>query len=166
MTDPSHEPSLQDIFRKYPNPYESIIVRLCENLDTLDEPEAKGGAHTHFCARIHLHMHTTTLTAIHTHSLSFIHTHTHTPNPTLSASKQDIFRKYPNRYESIIGRLCENLDTLDEPEAKAAMIWILGEYAARIDNADEILEQFLENFLDEGTQVRTISSGPVLTAPG
>lgn len=42
---------------------------------------------------------------------------------------QDIFRKYPNRYESIISVLCENLDTLDEPEAKASMIWIIGEYA-------------------------------------
>ena len=40
-----------------------------------------------------------------------------------------------NRYESIIATLCENLDTLDEPEAKASMIWIIGEYAERIDNA-------------------------------
>jgi hypothetical protein len=39
---------------------------------------------------------------------------------------KDIFRKYPNQYEGIIGTLCENLDTLDEPEAKAAMIWIVG----------------------------------------
>lgn len=31
---------------------------------------------------------------------------------------QDIFRKYPNKYESIISTLCENLDTLDEPEAR------------------------------------------------
>jgi hypothetical protein len=31
---------------------------------------------------------------------------------------KDIFRKYPNRYESIIATLCENLDTLDEPDAK------------------------------------------------
>ena len=44
---------------------------------------------------------------------------------------KDIFRKFPNRYESIIGTLCENLDTLDEPEAKASMIWIIGEYAER-----------------------------------
>ena len=29
---------------------------------------------------------------------------------------KDIFRKYPNKYESIIATLCENLDTLDEPE--------------------------------------------------
>jgi len=33
---------------------------------------------------------------------------------------RDIFRKYPGKYESIIGTLCENLDTLDEPGAKVA----------------------------------------------
>ena len=58
------------------------------------------------------------------------------------------------RYESIIANLCENLDTLDEPEARASMIWIIGEYAERIDNADELLESFLEGFHDENTQVR------------
>jgi len=67
---------------------------------------------------------------------------------------KDIFRKYPNQYESIISTLCENLDTLDEPEARASMIWIIGEYAERIDNADELLESFLEGFHDENTQVQ------------
>jgi AP-1 complex subunit beta-1 len=63
---------------------------------------------------------------------------------------KDIFRKYPNRYESIIATLCENLDTLDEPEAKGSMIWIIGEYAERIDNAGELLETFLDSFRDGG----------------
>ncbi|CAH0479306.1 unnamed protein product [Peronospora belbahrii] len=67
---------------------------------------------------------------------------------------KDIFRKYPNQYESIIATLCENLDTLDEPEAKASMIWIIGEYAERIDNADELLESFLDSFDDETAQVQ------------
>jgi len=67
---------------------------------------------------------------------------------------KDIFRKYPNKYESIIATLCENLDTLDEPEARASMIWIIGEYAERIDNADELLESFLDSFQDENTQVQ------------
>ncbi|EOD14985.1 Adaptor protein 2 beta subunit 1 [Emiliania huxleyi CCMP1516] len=67
---------------------------------------------------------------------------------------KDIFRKFPNRYESIIGTLCENLDTLDEPEAKGSMIWIIGEYAERIDNADELLESFLESFDDETASVQ------------
>ncbi|KXJ29424.1 AP-1 complex subunit beta-1 [Exaiptasia diaphana] len=67
---------------------------------------------------------------------------------------KDIFRKYPNKYESIISTLCENLDSLDEPEARASMIWIIGEYAERIDNASELLESFLEGFQDENTQVQ------------
>ncbi|KAG4966862.1 hypothetical protein JHK87_032513 [Glycine soja] len=67
---------------------------------------------------------------------------------------KDIFRRYPNTYESIIATLCENLDTLDEPEAKASMIWVIGEYAERIDNADELLESFLESFPEEPAQVQ------------
>ncbi|XP_044740623.1 AP-2 complex subunit beta [Chrysoperla carnea] len=67
---------------------------------------------------------------------------------------KDIFRKYPNKYESIISTLCENLDTLDEPEARASMVWIIGEYAERIDNADELLDSFLEGFADENAQVQ------------
>ena len=37
---------------------------------------------------------------------------------------KDIFRKYPNKYESIIATLCENLDTLDEPEVKKFIIYL------------------------------------------
>jgi hypothetical protein len=37
---------------------------------------------------------------------------------------------------------------------RASMIWIIGEYAERIDNADELLESFLEGFQDENTQVK------------
>ncbi|CAG8567548.1 12509_t:CDS:10 [Dentiscutata erythropus] len=67
---------------------------------------------------------------------------------------KDIFRKYPNQYESIIGTLCENLDNLDEPEAKAAMIWIIGQYADRIENSDVLLDDFLFTFLEEPVEVQ------------
>ncbi|KAF4553021.1 AP-2 complex subunit beta-like protein [Elsinoe fawcettii] len=67
---------------------------------------------------------------------------------------RNIFRKYPNQYESIIGTLCENLDSLDEPEAKAAMIWIIGQYADRIENSDELLDDFLFTFQDESHDVQ------------
>jgi AP-2 complex subunit beta-1 len=66
---------------------------------------------------------------------------------------KDIFRRYPNQYESVIGILCENLDSLDEPEAKAAMIWIIGQYADRIENSDELLEDFLYTFNEEPAEV-------------
>lgn len=67
---------------------------------------------------------------------------------------KDIFRKYPSRYEQVLSALCDSLEVLDEPEAKASMIWILGEYAERIDNVDELLDSFLENFHDEPTMVQ------------
>lgn len=67
---------------------------------------------------------------------------------------RNIFRKYPNRYESIISTLCENLDSLDEPEAKAAMIWVIGQYADRIENSDVLLDDFLFSFADEPVEVQ------------
>jgi len=67
---------------------------------------------------------------------------------------KDIFRKYPSRYEQVLSALCDSMENLDEPEAKASMIWILGEYAGRIDNADELLESFLDNFHDEPAMVQ------------
>ena len=62
---------------------------------------------------------------------------------------RDIFRKYPTDYELVISALCENLEGLDQPEAKASMIWILGEYADRIESTHEILASFLPSFADE-----------------
>eukprot|EP01129_Flabellula_baltica_P016237 TRINITY_DN8557_c0_g1_i1.p1 TRINITY_DN8557_c0_g1~~TRINITY_DN8557_c0_g1_i1.p1 ORF type:complete len:801 (-),score=199.86 TRINITY_DN8557_c0_g1_i1:20-2395(-) len=67
---------------------------------------------------------------------------------------KDIFRKYPNRYESIIPSLCEHIDYIDDPESKSAIIWILGEYADRISDALDLLLRFKESFRDEVTPVQ------------
>lgn len=67
---------------------------------------------------------------------------------------KDIFRKYPHSYEGVIVNLCKNLESLDEPEAKASLIWIIGEYAEKIDNANELLEFFLEGFKEESSMVQ------------
>lgn len=66
---------------------------------------------------------------------------------------KDIFRKYPG-YEGIIPTLCKHIDELDEPEARGALIWIVGEYAEKISNADDILAGFVEGFMEEFTQVQ------------
>ena len=67
---------------------------------------------------------------------------------------KDVFRRYPGRYEGIIPTLCANLDSLDEPESKAAMIWIVGQFADRIENADELMDDLTYTFLDEPTEVQ------------
>lgn len=67
---------------------------------------------------------------------------------------KDILRQYPSRYEYIIPLLCQYVDSLDEPQAKVAMIWIVGEYGDRIDQSEEIMEDFLFTFLEESTQIQ------------
>jgi AP-2 complex subunit beta-1 len=67
---------------------------------------------------------------------------------------RNIFRKYPNQYESIISHVIRNIDDLDEPEAKAAVIWIIGQYADRIDNSDGLLQDYLATFHDETVEVQ------------
>ncbi|KAF8591723.1 Adaptor protein complex beta subunit [Ramaria rubella] len=73
---------------------------------------------------------------------------------------KDIFRKYPSTYEGVIPTLCANLDELDEPEAKASLIWIIGEYADKIENADELLGIFVDSFTEEAyaVQLQTLTA--------
>ncbi|KAF2640406.1 AP-1 complex subunit beta-1 [Massarina eburnea CBS 473.64] len=66
---------------------------------------------------------------------------------------KDIFRKYPG-YEGIIPTLCQCIDELDEPNARASLIWIVGEYAEKINNAGEILTGFVDVFGEEFSQVQ------------
>ncbi|KZT59785.1 vesicle-mediated transport-related protein [Calocera cornea HHB12733] len=68
---------------------------------------------------------------------------------------KDIFRRYPSEYESVIPQLCEKLDLITEdPESKAAIIWILGQYADRIDNSHELLDDLAYTFLEETKEVQ------------
>ena len=60
---------------------------------------------------------------------------------------RDIFRRYPNTFEGAMAIVNENLKTLNDPEAKAALIWIIGEYADRIDGAETQLVRFLDKYL-------------------
>lgn len=70
---------------------------------------------------------------------------------------KDVFRRYPGKYEGIIPTLCQNLDLLDEPESKAAMVWIVGQFANRIENADELMDDLTYTFMEEPVEVRYIS---------
>jgi len=46
------------------------------------------------------------------------------------------------------------LKALDNVDARASMIWIIGEYGERIDNALELMLNFSENFKDEAKKVQ------------
>jgi len=68
---------------------------------------------------------------------------------------KDILRRYGHQYDHIIPTLLEiSLDRYDEPDARASVVWIIGEYAEMIPNAKDLLQPYLSNFKDEASQVQ------------
>lgn len=67
---------------------------------------------------------------------------------------KDVFRRHPDKYEGAIGVLCDSMASLHEAEAKASMIWLLGEYAHRIEKAEDLLEGFVDTFPEESFEVK------------
>ena len=66
----------------------------------------------------------------------------------------DLFRLHPGSYTSVIVPMCSVIDLLDEAHARACIIWIIGEHAEIIDNANELLEIFLDSYHDEKPSVQ------------
>ena len=65
----------------------------------------------------------------------------------------DILRRYPGEFESIIQTL-NGLEKIKDSKAKAAAIWIIGEYNEIIENSDVILDPYLDSFQDEAPEVQ------------
>ncbi|PPS03181.1 hypothetical protein GOBAR_AA17468 [Gossypium barbadense] len=234
---------IKDIFRRYPNMYESIIATLCESLDTLDEPEAKvvlnnatvetDNPDLRDRAYIYWRLLSTdpevaakdvvlaekpvisddsnqldpslldellaniaTLSSVYhkppdafvtrvktasqstedddypdgnekgysanvgdggaspsTSSSSVPYTAARKPSPAqvMPAPAYPV----PDLLGDLIGLDNNAIVLADQPAMpSASMIWIIGEYAERIDNADELLESFLESFPEEPPQVQ------------
>lgn len=72
----------------------------------------------------------------------------------------DILRKFPGHFESIIGKVCQNGEQLKDPNARAALLWILGEYCHLIEKVDLLIDPFLDTFHDEAplVQIQLIST--------
>jgi vesicle coat complex subunit len=66
---------------------------------------------------------------------------------------KDIFRKFPNKYDSLIKDFCSKLDEFYEPDSKASIIWIIGEYAEKIPEAEKVIDRFIDTFLEEPIKV-------------
>ena len=67
---------------------------------------------------------------------------------------RDILRRYPGRYEVIIREILECMGELDDTESKAAFIWILGQYAEKIETAFALMSEFCQGFRDEPSTVQ------------
>ena len=61
---------------------------------------------------------------------------------------EQIFRRVPGRYDSIVPMLCSKATVLDV-KTKIAFLAILTRFAEHIRNLSMVIEQFVDNFLDE-----------------
>ncbi|OHT14265.1 Adaptin N terminal region family protein [Tritrichomonas foetus] len=66
----------------------------------------------------------------------------------------DILRKFPGTFESVLSKVCAGFEIIKEPRAKAAAIWILGEYCDLIESVDVLMDPYLDTFHDEQPQVQ------------
>lgn len=41
-----------------------------------------------------------------------------------------------------------------EPDAKASIVWIIGEYAEKINEAEKLIDSFADSFLEDPTKVK------------
>lgn len=68
---------------------------------------------------------------------------------------KDLARKYPDIAEVCVGSVSNiSLEDVEEPEARAAFIWILGEHGQGIQDAPYLLEACAQGFADEPDQVQ------------
>jgi AP-1 complex subunit beta-1 len=67
---------------------------------------------------------------------------------------KDIFRKFPNKYDGLTKQLCEKLQDYSSPESKASIIWIIGEYAEKINEAEKLIETFADTFIEDPDSVK------------
>ena len=66
----------------------------------------------------------------------------------------DILRKFPGMFESVLGKVCNSFESIKEPRAKAAAIWILGEYCELIEGVELLMDSYIDTFHDEQPQVQ------------
>jgi len=63
---------------------------------------------------------------------------------------KDLLRKYPQWSQdciAVVGNISSN--NVQEPKAKAALIWMLGEYSQDMHDAPYVLESLVENWDEE-----------------
>jgi vesicle coat complex subunit len=58
---------------------------------------------------------------------------------------KDILRKYNEHCHEILGSIETIIGRVEDPEGKAAVIWMMGEFGELITEAPYILEDFIKN---------------------
>ena len=76
---------------------------------------------------------------------------------------RDMLRSYPGRYEAVITPLMQSVSNFqvfaDQPQARDAYAWILGEFADRLQDAQQRLSDLVNSYFTEQVLVSTVKLG-------
>eukprot|EP00026_Physarum_polycephalum_P003187 Phypoly_transcript_03197.p1 GENE.Phypoly_transcript_03197~~Phypoly_transcript_03197.p1 ORF type:complete len:776 (+),score=144.14 Phypoly_transcript_03197:101-2428(+) len=67
---------------------------------------------------------------------------------------RDFLRVYPDHATQVLDHLCEYLPEIEDPEAKEALIWILGFFGNTYDDTPYLLESLAEHFEEEPPTIK------------
>ncbi|CAN3483970.1 AP-2 complex subunit beta [Diutina catenulata] len=67
---------------------------------------------------------------------------------------KNIIRRYPGQFSGAVEQLFKFYRLIDEPDAKAAVIWTLGQYGEHIDRAPAIFAEVAASFRDDALEVQ------------
>lgn len=69
---------------------------------------------------------------------------------------KNIFRRY-NKFDYVVPKLLEHIDIIDDPDSKASLIWIVGNFSEKIPNSESVLNELLSNFKSDTLEVQLCS---------
>ncbi|KAF2672186.1 ARM repeat-containing protein [Microthyrium microscopicum] len=100
--------------------------------------------------------------ALRSRCLALLLTHLSSPDATLVAASLDeirvLIQRDPSAHSKTIVRLAKHLDALKAPKARAAIIWLVGEFAATpgsVQIAADVWRILLQGFADETVEVQS-----------
>ncbi|PXF41108.1 AP-2 complex subunit beta [Gracilariopsis chorda] len=67
---------------------------------------------------------------------------------------KDVLRCYPRQFEEIVPQLCQYSELIEDPNAKSALVWIIGEHADRLPSAVSMLNVIVDGIHEETINVQ------------
>eukprot|EP01024_Parvocaulis_polyphysoides_P068390 TRINITY_DN8327_c0_g2_i4.p1 TRINITY_DN8327_c0_g2~~TRINITY_DN8327_c0_g2_i4.p1 ORF type:complete len:857 (-),score=130.54 TRINITY_DN8327_c0_g2_i4:140-2344(-) len=65
-----------------------------------------------------------------------------------------ILRRYPGSYDGVLSLISDVVDTVEDADAKVALLWIVGEHAKVMTGALDLVESYAEEFDNESAAVK------------
>ena len=67
---------------------------------------------------------------------------------------KNVLRRYPGAFDDVVSIVANKMGQVEEPKARAAAVWMIGEASENLPNAEELLQTFVKGFATEKATVQ------------